>query len=473
MLASTFNILILLIGLFWFLYLAYQQRTNKYFLITPFLLFGFQEIISIWGIPLNYSFKGKSLDGWEILVIGTAFLAFVVGFFLAGGKKLPINSYLSQPITAKHSPQYYFMSVSISSLFLIALGTYYYQGVPAMGALALQLFLGNIDLNELGLLMAEQRYLLTKSHWFGGEYRGQGVITAIQKIGWRFVFAVSLIMFLQLKSKKWLFLCISTGLLLIWFQAGTGERSPLAFSFLFILIVLSLIQKINVKHVIILTALGFAFLMVTTYFSAKGSLLKDSPDMVSKLSQQLVERIFLGNAIHDLEVIDFMESGRLEKRYGMWHVEKFLTSFPGVRVGVPLGFHISYLRGSSEDTFSSGTYMGLVYADFGYSGILFGFLTIGAFLAFAQKQIFNKERDIIVIVLSSMVIFYLSWMAGYGFIGFSSDMVMVVFFWGTFHFFGSFFSKTQTTKLSISNSRVKSPYPDSGHEKRKPLISDS
>lgn len=140
-------------------------------------------------------------------------MAFMTGFYLAGGNNLSLNFCLSQPITSKYPVQYYFMSVLISILFLIALGLYYYQGIPALGTVSLSLLIGDIDINELGALMSEQRFQLTKSHWFGGEYRGQGVINITQRIGWRFVFAVSLIMYLTIKSKKWLFLCVLSGLL--------------------------------------------------------------------------------------------------------------------------------------------------------------------------------------------------------------------------------------------------------------------
>jgi len=455
MIASTLNILVLISSLSWFLVLAYRQRFGKYFIITPFLLFGFQEIFSLWGIPLNYAFKEKPLDGWEILVIGTTFFAFVAGFFLAGGKNLSLKSYLSKPITAKYPIQYYFMGVSITTLLLVGMGLYYYQGAPVLGFSIIELITGNLSIGELASFMSEQRFLLTKSHWFGGEYRGQGVINIIQRIGWRFIFAVSLIIYLKVKSKKWLFICILTGLLLILFQAGTGERAPLAFSVLFTIVVLSMLQKINPKHFIILAALGFAFLMGTTYFSAKGTLQKDAPDFVSKLASQLIERIFLGNAIHDLEIIEFVESGRMEKRLGMYHLEKFVSSFPGVRMGEPLGFRVSYLRGSSEEVFSSGTYLGFIYADFGYSGVLIGFFLLGGFLAYVQKQIFEQERDIISIVMSSQIIFFLSFITGSGLIGFASNMVMVVFFWGIFHFFGILFSKTHDSNFSADSIPVK------------------
>lgn len=451
MIATTLNILVLISSLSWFLVLAYRQRFGKYFIITPFLLFGFQEIFSLWGIPLNYAFKEKPLDGWEILVIGTAFFAFVAGFFLAGGKNLSLKSYLSKPITSKYPIQYYFMGVSITTLLLIGLGLYYYQGAPVLGFSIIELLTGNLSIGELASFMSEQRFLLTKSHWFGGEYRGQGVINIIQRIGWRFVFAVSLIIYLKVKSKKWLLICILTGLLLILFQAGTGERAPLAFSVLFIIVVLSMLQKINPKHFIFLAALGFVILMGTTYFSAKGTLQKDAPDFVTKLASQLIERIFLGNAIHDLEIIEFVESGRMEKRLGMYHLEKFVSSFPGIRMGEPLGFRVSYLRGSSEEVFSSGTYLGFIYADFGYSGALIGFFLIGAFLAYVQKQIFEKERDIVSIVMSSQIIFFLSFITGSGLIGFASNMVVVVFFWGIFHFFGILFSRTHASKLSADS----------------------
>ncbi|MFT4579272.1 MAG: oligosaccharide repeat unit polymerase [Nitrospinales bacterium] len=451
MVATTFNILIFLISLSWFLLLCYRQSFGKYFIVTPFIFFGFNEILSLWGVPLNYAFKDKPLNGWELLVIGTAFLAFVTGFFLTGSKNFSFKSYLSQPITAKYHAQYYFMGVTLSTIFLVLLGLYYYQGAPALGFSVFELLMGNISLPEMSALMSEQRFGLTKSHWFGGEYRGQGIINVVQRIGWRFVFAISLIMYIKLKSKQWLFLSILTGLLLIMFQAGSGERAPLVFSVLFIIVVLSLMQKTSPRHFIILAALGFMFLMGTTYFSAKGGLVKGAPDFVSDLASQLVERIFLGNAIHDLEIMGFVESGQLDKRHGMYHIEKFVSSFPGIRMGEPLGYRVSYLRGSSEDVFSSGTYLGFVYADFGYSGVLITFFLIGFFLAYIQKQIFAMERDIILIVMSSMVIFYLAFIAASGFIGFASNMVMVVFFWGLFHFFGSIFSGKRASSQLMEN----------------------
>ncbi len=445
-------------GLFWFLSLTYRQRYTKYFIITPFSLFGFQEILSIWGVPLNYAFKDMPLGGWEILVIGSAFLAFITGYFLAGGSNLSIKSYLSQPITAKYSAQYYFMGVLFSVFILIALGVYYYRGAPPLGFSVFSLLSGDASIGELAGFMSAQRFELTKSHWFGGEYRGQGIITTIQRLGWRFVFAVSLIMYLKLKTKKCLNLTILIGSLTIMFQAGAGERGPFVFSVLYVLIVLSMMQKIKPRYVFILSVLGFAFLMGMTYFSTKVSFARDSPAFVQKLASQLIERILLGNSIHDLETIEFIDSGIMEKRFGMNHIEHFVSSFPGVRMGEPLCYRLSALNGSTPETCSGSTYLGFVYSDFGYLGVLVIFFFIGAFLAYVQKLIFNKERDIIIIVMSSMITFYLSFMGDNGFIGFLSNMVMVIFFWGLFHLFGSFFSQISTSPLSRGDISLKREY---------------
>jgi hypothetical protein len=448
MFLATLNILILISGLVWFLVLAYRQRFGEFLILTPFILFGFNEIIALWGIPLSYAFKGNPLDAWEILVIGSIFLSFVAGFFLSGGSKLSVQSYFNQPITAKYRVQYYFMGVVGSIIVLTGLGIYYYQGAPALGISIFELLRGNLSLGEMALFMSEQRFELTKSHWFGGEYRGQGIINVTTDIGWRFLFAVSLIMCLMLKSKKWFFLCILTGILLIMFQAGAGRRAPVIFSVLFVIIVLSLLQKTSPKHFIILAVLGFGFLMGTTYFSAKGGAQFGGPAFVSKLASQLVERIFLGNAIHDVEVIGFVESGEMEKRFGMNHIEKFVSSFPGLRIGTPLGYRISELRGSPEGVQSVGTYLGFVYSDFGYLGLMIVFFFIGYFLAFVQRQMLKQERDIMYIVMSAMVSFNLAFVTAYGFIGFASNMVMVFLFWGLFHFLGTFFSRTYTANLT-------------------------
>ncbi len=455
MIATTFNILILVFGLAWFLFLAYRQRFDKFFILTPFTLFGFMKIASLWGVPLNFAFKEKPLDGLEILVIGTAFLAFVTGFYLAGGNNLSLRPYFSKPVTHKYHSQYYFMGVSFSTLFMVVLGVYYYQGAPALGFSVFELIKGDLSLGEMASFMAEQRFLLTKSHWFGGENKAQGMINITQRIGWRFIFAVSLIMYLSLKNKKWLFLTILTGFLHISFVAGTGERAPIILSFLFIVVVLSLMQKIKPAHFIVFTLLGSIFFMALTYSSAKFGQERDAPDFVSKLASQLIERIFLGNALHDMEVIEYISDGRMETRMGMWHLEKFVTVFPGLSMGEPLGYRIAYLRGSSEITHASGTYLGFVYADFGYTGVLFIFFFIGSFLAYVQKIIFKKDRDVVSIVISAMIIFYLSFLVRSGFIGVASFMVMVVAFWGLFHLFGRIFSSTNAPNVPLKNIQLK------------------
>jgi oligosaccharide repeat unit polymerase len=454
MIATTFNILVLLVGLTWFLFLSYRQKAGKYFLITPFFLFGFFEIISKWGVPLNFKFKGEPLDGWEILVIGSVFVAFVTGFFLTGGKNIPIKPYLSKPITAKYHAQYYFMGVLLSMAFLISVGLFYYRGAPALGISVFELIKGNLSMGELTSFMSDQRLLLTKSQWFGGEYRGQGALNIVMRVGWRFVFGISLIMYLTLQSRKWLFLSILTGLLLVLFQSGSGERAPLVFSVLFTVILLSLMQKTSPKHFFVLATLGFSFLMVTTYFSSRGALLDDSPDFVSKIASTVIERIFLGSALHDLETIEFVDTGILEKRMGMYHIEKFFTSFPGIRMGEPLGFRLSYLRGSREGVFSSTTYLGICYADFGYLGTIIIYFLIGVFLSYSQRMLLSMERDIIGIVLSSMIIFYLGFIYQGGFIGFASSMVIVLLFWLIFHFFGTIFSNRPTSSLPAEKTKL-------------------
>ena len=452
---TTITLILIIFDILLISRLIKAERFGENIIIFPANAFvGFFIMNSI-GLAILMSFD----NNFESLVYGfivlTATISFIFGYFIIPQKRSSRTNFLD--LKAFQSKKNSFYKKGFISLFLLVLlfSALYYRGLP-------QLLIGlfeiissnNFSSTDSADFLSEQRFILTKSHLYGGEYTGQGLLHELQQTGWRFVTVFSLIGLIHWKTRFWKVSFVVSLILMILLLAGTGERAPLVFSILILLIAYSLLKKVNFKKFFMFSSLAFILLILTTVLGSRGVSDFLSIDSYFVLLESLFKRIFVGNGIHDYEVIDWVNSGKLEIRYGLFHFEKLISSLPGINVGKPLGVIITELRGSPFGVFSSGSYLGLVYADFAYMGILFVYFFMGLFIRTLTVIILSTKKELLNLAFIVLLIFTIGEMTSFGFIGFFVQSIIIFFFYMFFKFTGNL--------LSFNNKKINEFYKTRG-----------
>jgi len=215
-----------------------------------------------------------------------------------------------------------------------------------------------------------------------------------------------------------------------YFIGGTGERWPTAEFIISSLVFLSFTHFY--RRNLAFLSLGAAFALVLLYSIGSGKLdirsqegITDTASTRTAISQ-LANRILLGNGVHDVEVINLISDRTWSTRMGMYHVEKLVSSLPGIRMGTPLGTMLTRerLQTRNATTFSSGTYLGFMYADFGLLGCCIGFFLLGKIISLTQEYFYRKPKTILRYSLALMSFFFLGNMYSFGIIGLLSSFII-------------------------------------------------
>ena len=109
-------------------------------------------------------------------------------------------------------------------------------------------------------------------------------------------------------------------------------------------------------------------------------------------------------------------------------------------MGRPLGIVTSHLRGSNLTVFSSGTYLGFVYADFSYMGILIIYFFMGLFIRNLKIMIVAAKKELLNIAFIVLIIFTCGEMVSYGFVGFFVQSIIIFSFYTFFKISGNLLS---------------------------------
>ncbi|MFT4683533.1 MAG: oligosaccharide repeat unit polymerase [Patiriisocius sp.] len=438
---TTPTLILIIFAIFLISRLIKAERFGENVVILPAIAYiGFFIINSI-GMAILMSFD----NNYESLVYGfivsIATFSFIFGYFIIPQKRISRNKFLS--LKAFQSKKNSFYKKGFISLFLLVLlfSALYYRGLPQLLIGLFEILSSNdFSSTDSASFLSEQRFMLTKSHLYGGEYTGQGLLHELQQTGWRFVTVFSLIGLIHWKTRFWKVSFVVSLILMILLLAGTGERAPLVFSILILLIVYSLLKKVNFRQFFMFSSIAFILLILTTVLGSRGVSDFLSIDAYFVLLESLFKRIFVGNGIHDYEVIGWVNSDKLEIRYGLFHFEKLISSLPGINVGKPLGIITSELRGSSSRVFSSGTYLGLVYADFAYMGILIVYFFMGLFIRGLTVIILATKKELLNVAFIVLIIFTIGEMASFGFVGFFVQYIIIFSFYMFFKFTGNLLS---------------------------------
>jgi hypothetical protein len=389
--------------------------------VTPFLLFGGFEIISVWPAMVYADASGISTSGaFPTVVAGLGFVAFLAGFVVSTASghasSAQPGAFRDRSVQRQYPDAVYLMAIGVIACGLAGLGFYVYQGLPPVvdGLQALQQ--GPDGIPAAINIIAAGREEVTKGHYLGQPYRGQGVILELTQDGWPYLVAIAAVLYIVTRKRRWLLTSVVLFVLMLFFIAGSGQRWQVLAALLCLGIMLFLVARPKKRWIaanlggMVLIYIGMSVLNPTY----EG--IENTDDPLGSFVALATSRIGLGNGLHDVEGMNFIQDGSLEWGLGTIHAQKLLSSIPGVgKNDVPFAARLAVLldpnRPETDSTYASQTYLGWLYMDFGLPGVAVVFFLIGALLARAQALIFAGHKDVLNVPARGFVIFYLGSLA--------------------------------------------------------------
>jgi hypothetical protein len=432
----------------WCLVSTWGRRTNWEFFAIPFATFGVFE--AVWTWPCAIYAQATGLCGaLPAALTAAAFLCFVGGYVTNSrrdvGRRAHAVAFRDLRLT-RDGPEFaYAVCIVAFSIALFAAGVYLYRGIPPIVPTLRDLATGTDHSEAIGSLSAQREDIL-KAHYFGGEYRAQGALSTLTLVGWLYLAYVAQLMYRMLGKQRWLALfAITFGMGLV-FIAGVGQRSQVVMVFIYLLAGRSLCARMSMaKIAIALMLVAVAILVVTPFSGQMIGTLDDNHSPFSFVVQKAVERIAIGNGITNIEIMRFIADGELQYGWGQIHLEKLINSIPGTTKLTPFALRVSDLRGSTTRTaFSSSTYLGVLYADFGAVGVLCGYAAIGIATGWLERTLFRMRKTVLQLPMIAFVVLYWSDLSVSAPIGMAATFFVLLVFSTTFRVGIALFVRTKT-----------------------------
>ncbi len=438
MIAIKLVVLILDLLLFFWIW---RLESGWRIVITPFLFLGYFELTRVlppFFLADVYSVTDSILP---LLAASLAFGAMALGFLFVYGYR-PVSrsntlklslanvKYL-QPSRGEKA------GVLVLACFLVATGFYAYGGIPPVGRAVTALLTGGGD--DIAASVSSQRYELTKADYFGGTYHGGGVLRNIQRIGWLLVVCYAMLMWVEHRRSLKRIIWFGAAVVSAWlFVAGDGTRGPFLQLLLVVIAVYSLRQPLKVRTVVSLFCVGMGIAILLSLYSAKMYyVLQQSSNggFLQEAVSKIASRVFMANGMNDVRVVDMVNTGDFQLRWGSAHFREFATAIPGIQYGVPLSYELFHkLNPTSRGTvFLSGTYLSIVYLDFGWYGLVPIFGLIGLCIGYMQKVLFSAVRSPWGLSVTAVVAYLTVTLLTTGYAGFIAQMVVVSFIYGMHH----------------------------------------
>ncbi len=408
--------------------------SNYSIILTPIMLLMINEFVRVAPGFIYGAVSGISKDHYPLLVFFAGFIALLTGFVFSAGylkssTSTPVN-FQQKKISIK-SEQEIFLAILAGSLLLILAGLYLFQGVPSVTRALLGLVLGD-DGGQISQYISLSRMEVTKGHYFGGAYRGQGIITVLSKIGWPFLSSMALVVFLKTRKYKWLLLFCLLFLLCFIFVAGNGTRGPFMNTIIIYIILYSFTRRISIKFVCVaFLSILLLGILLSSYSNKMHSML-NSGNVIVAATTSILDRILLGNAMNDVAAIGFVRDGSIELRMGAIHMRDIQAALPGASGGLPFSNELAQLLnpGRVVTTFATGTYITKPYVDFGIIGVGLIFLLLGILAGISQKFIFTKIRkDPIHLTMAAMLTYYTGIMVMTSLMSITSSLIILMSFY--------------------------------------------
>ncbi len=377
---------------------VWKRESRSRIILTPFLMFCANEVIRVWPAAIYARYAGISDGLYPTFVILSGTFAFVIGYVVAGdligwSKFSPLAFHMRPMMRATAGA--HLIATGVCATLLVLAALYFYQGLPPTVHSFTRLITEGYSGGVAGFA-AQEREKYTKSHYFGGEYRGQGVIREYTAIGWPLLATISLLLYLQRKSPFQLALTLALVVASLVFVAGDGTRGTFLWAMISLVITLSLVVKmrattlLTVGAVLLMLLLGLSSVKKFAGYAAEGTFLKSG-------AKRIAERIFVGNGVNTVHVIELVNCGRLDLRRGTIHRTEMLNSLPSIRVGKPFSYDLYQILNPHGEgtTYCTMTYLGRLYGDFGWPGAAGGFFLAGIFTSLMTRFLFSRRKTVL------------------------------------------------------------------------------
>lgn len=400
---------------------------------TPILLLMGNEFMRVMPAFIYAPLAGVSRDNFGLLVYMVGFLSIAAGFALRASlgrhNSLAPIAYLAKPIELRSEARVW-AGIAVGTLVLVATGMFMYQGLPSVTQALIALAAGD-EASTVARGVGESREALTKGAYFGGAYRGQGIITILHQAGWPIIAGMALMAFLRTRKWRWMLAFVVLVIASFVFIAGNGTRGPFLHTLIFYAVLYSMTQPLRGRFLaqgfVVIIAIG----ILTSLYSNKMQSKLAEPDAPRVLATAILERILIGNAINDVYAIDFVKNGAMDYRGGRIHFRDIQASLPGIGAPVPFAHELYLLLnyGGTATTFSTGTYITKAFVDFSVWGVALLFFGVGWMAAWFQGHLFRVPRSPLMLATATRISYEVGTLVlGGGFIALGTSVVMIILF---------------------------------------------
>ena len=255
---------LLALSLLSFALLVRLEGTRRAFIATPFNVYGAFYLLSTVGAPFALYHSGYSRDVWAILVTLSGFLAFQLGFVLVLGKRNLALQFVDSAVEDRHAESAVAGGLVAGVGVLIGLSFFYYRGWPPLLAVLGDAITGRFPETDVDSLLKIRRFELTKGHYFGGEYRGQGLVSEGLKIGWSYLVCVAFILHRRTRRVSWLVVAVVLAVGCFFVLVGAGVRWNVVLFFVTLVVLSSYLRRLRVRVLAAVAVLGTLSLIVVS-----------------------------------------------------------------------------------------------------------------------------------------------------------------------------------------------------------------
>ena len=332
-------------------------------------------------------------DALPMLVWASAFLAMMLGYIASGGSSrnqaLRLRRFLDAPRVDQPSPK----AVALACLAMVALlgagGLYYYQGLPPIVSAV------DFDesLAEVADTMRAERKAISKGHYFGAEYRGQGIVLSLMAIGFPWLGALAMTNAGR-RRLGWGLAAVAIVVLGFLFLAGGGVRSRFVEMLLILFIAVTARRRVSLRRVatlgLVVLAVAVPMSLLTGKVTSAGSAVATTAVSLEKIGY----RIMFGNGSNNLPVIELVRREVLPLGYGRLHFDKVINAVPGIErapFAQELAELLTYREGVT--TFASMTGLGFGFAEAGITGSVLLYFLAGAIIGLTERWLFTLRKN--------------------------------------------------------------------------------
>jgi predicted small integral membrane protein len=385
--------------------LVIRRRMRDRVLAVPFLALFLMELITIWPATIVSYAGGTSTDPFLYLLVLATTLSLLLGY--SSGVALfktprgQAYAFHARPVVAP--PRGALLAIwLVTFAVLMAASIYTANGIPPYWK---SLLAGPSDM--LATMVRESRLDATKGHYFGGEYRGQGIVKTLMQVAPAFLIASAAFGYAMKRTPLRLAMFLGSIGWGVLFAMSIGSRAPAVYVLLVSLIISAFLWKLRVKHI---SGAVAAFFIATLFMSVAmpryySSYAEAGLSYVPRGVAAVIERVSLANAGNSVLAVESGRLGLVERTLAEEHIDKILRLLPNSRGSLPLAADLTALRRGNVNTttFTTPTWLASTYLDFGLGGSAAVYFILGLLVAFAEKHIFAQRKTLMGVSIAAVL----------------------------------------------------------------------